>query len=758
MALTERVSFILGVNSKGVVKEFDKVGRAADKSLGKAENKIDKLGATFTKVGAGMLGAAGLAGAALFSTVGAASDLAEAVNVTGLTFGDSADEMEDWADTAATSLGQSKRSALEGAAAIGGLLKNVGFLEDESAELSRKLVVLSSDMGSAFNMEPADALAALRSGLAGESEPLKRFNVFISEAAVKAKAFELGLSDGTRALSDNEKAQARLAIIMEQTADIQGDFANTADGAANAQRVLAAQMEDAKASIGQALLPVMEQLLGVTNDLLGAWNSLSPETQKNIAKFAVLATAVVGLTGGMSLAVGQAIKMRDALRGLRTGGLSKAQLATGALTLAVAGLAAAWKNHNDKAEKAKQLAADFAGAMRDAESPTEGVRTQLVAMAEASPDFAALFAKLPGGVEAAASALANGGDELEGFRQKLIDAEGQVGGMIVFDALTAAIDDATEHNEDLNKSLEETAAGTAGKRINAMLGEATDNVVKWANAADEGESKTSGFTSSLRDQATKFNEIRDAAAEARGEIESYFGIVRSETELQLDWEESIDGLVESMKDNGAELDVTTKAGQANRREALRNLGVLEDVIDARLEETGSIKEAQKAGEDYANQLINEMAEALGISTLEAAGLVSELGLIPGEYVATISADGAQALADAKTFEKLMEDITNKDWVAALTFKQNGGPSLGSLFSGTDGSSTVSAPAGTVPAGGLSDTQPQSGGGFSKGGSSLGGRSPVVHTTINVDGIKLAHAVAQGSQKAGGVPIKVVGAR
>ena len=51
--------------------------------------------------------------------------------------------------------------------------------------LITSLVQLASDMASFNNTSVDDALLALRSGLSGETEPLKRFGIALSEVRLK---------------------------------------------------------------------------------------------------------------------------------------------------------------------------------------------------------------------------------------------------------------------------------------------------------------------------------------------------------------------------------------------------------------------------------------------------------------------------------------------------------------------------------------------------------------------------------------------
>ena len=102
----------------------------------------------------------------------------------------------------------------------------------------------------------------------------------------------LGLIKTTSdALTPAAKAQAAHSLIMAQSTTAQGDFARTSDGLANQQRILAAQWENAKTRIGNALLPVYKAVVKVlTEKLLPAFESwikdVGPKLEENLQNFA----------------------------------------------------------------------------------------------------------------------------------------------------------------------------------------------------------------------------------------------------------------------------------------------------------------------------------------------------------------------------------------------------------------------------------------------------------------------------------------
>jgi hypothetical protein len=178
----------------------------------------------------------------------------------GVIFGDTAGEIDKFASTAARNLGQSKQQALDAAANFAIFGKAAGLSGAALVDFSVDFVALASDLASFNNTTPEDAINAIGSALRGEAEPLRRYGVLLNDATLKAAALELGIYNGTGALTAQQKVLAAQQVILEQTNLAQGDFARTSDGLANSQRQIAASVEDTKAQLGEALLPVMLKL------------------------------------------------------------------------------------------------------------------------------------------------------------------------------------------------------------------------------------------------------------------------------------------------------------------------------------------------------------------------------------------------------------------------------------------------------------------------------------------------------------------
>lgn len=192
-------------------------------------------------------------------SIAAASDLNETMSKSSVVFGNAAGDIDKWGDTTAKSLGLSKQAATEAAATFGNLFIGLNLGQEKAADMSKALVNLAGDLASFNNIDPEEALQRLRSGLAGEAEPLRRVGVFLSEARVKAKAAALGFQAVHGEFTEGQKVIARYNLILDDTKTAQGDFARTSGGMANQQRILNAELENTSAEFGEKLIPVVIQ-------------------------------------------------------------------------------------------------------------------------------------------------------------------------------------------------------------------------------------------------------------------------------------------------------------------------------------------------------------------------------------------------------------------------------------------------------------------------------------------------------------------
>ena len=238
--------------------------QSADGIEGKFSGMLKKLAAGFSAVKIGQ---------ALLSigkdALSAASDLQEVQNVVDVTFGENASKVEAWAKTASSSFGLTETQAKRFSSTMGAMLKSSGLAGDEIVNVSTDLAGLAADMASFYNLDFDEAFSKIRSGISGQTMPLKELGIDMSVATLNAFALKQGLDKTFDQMSQGEQTMLRYQYLMQATSDAQGDFARTSDGYANSIRQLESNVDALKAALGQSFIDVVAGAVGSLNEFLG---------------------------------------------------------------------------------------------------------------------------------------------------------------------------------------------------------------------------------------------------------------------------------------------------------------------------------------------------------------------------------------------------------------------------------------------------------------------------------------------------------
>jgi hypothetical protein len=285
-----------------IVSSFDGSGiDKAKKEFAQLDGVAEKTKFAFKKALVPATAAIGALAVAAGDAVKAASDMAESQSKVNVIFGDGAKDIEEYAKTASTSIGQSRQAVMDAAGTFGTFGKAAGLQGKDLSKFSTRFSTLASDLASFNNTTPEEAINAIGSALRGEAEPMRKFGVLLNDSTLKQKAMELGIYEGSGALTDQQKILAAQAAIYEQTSAAQGDFERTSGGLANSQRIMAAQFADVKVALGEGLMPVLEAVLPKIK-AMADWASQNPTAFKIIAgAIAGVAAAIVLVNIAMAL-------------------------------------------------------------------------------------------------------------------------------------------------------------------------------------------------------------------------------------------------------------------------------------------------------------------------------------------------------------------------------------------------------------------------------------------------------------------------
>lgn len=253
-------------------RDVKNIGDEADKADRKGRNMAGGMGMASKGIGglatASTLGITAVAalGAGVgflgLKTIGLAMDAGETASKFNTVFAGMEDQVGGFVKQMNADYGIPTKELQDAAAGFGIFAKAAGVPKKQLAEFSTDLTTAGMDLASFYNAEPGDVFAALKSGLAGEAEPLKQFGIFLSESQMKAQAAAMGLKGE---LSEGQKVMVRQAIILKGLGDAQGDLGRTSGGLANQFKGLKGRFTEAGTAIGTAFLPYATSLVNYIN-------------------------------------------------------------------------------------------------------------------------------------------------------------------------------------------------------------------------------------------------------------------------------------------------------------------------------------------------------------------------------------------------------------------------------------------------------------------------------------------------------------
>ena len=282
--ITEELKVLITANTSAFnagISSVESRVKSAKKAMSGDFTGLSGVGKSAAGAGAGLSGltkAAGVAGAAFAAIniavpfakecISLSSDLQEVQNVVDVTFGSMSDDINNFAKNAKKQFGLSELAAKQYASTMGAMLKSSGITGSPMKEMSKNITALAADMASFYNLDSETAFEKIRSGISGETEPLKQLGINMSVANLEAYAMTQGITKSYSAMSQAEQTLLRYNYLLSVTGDAQGDFARTSDSWANQTRILTENWKEFKALLGDALIPVLTKVVKVLNVVL----------------------------------------------------------------------------------------------------------------------------------------------------------------------------------------------------------------------------------------------------------------------------------------------------------------------------------------------------------------------------------------------------------------------------------------------------------------------------------------------------------
>lgn len=279
------------IQTRNRLEDMEEQTRKNTSAVGGLENAFSKI--------VGVVAAIGI-GAVVKQQVGEAidyaSDLTEVQNVVDTVFGENS-AVNDWAKNTLYAVGLNELSAKQFAGTMGAMLDSSGVAEEQVESMSMTLAELAGNMASFYNLDADEAFTKIRSGISGETEPLKQLGINMSVANLEAYALSQGISTSYSEMDQASQTLLRYNYLLSVTGNAQGDFARTQSSYANQTKLLKENWTAFTGELATNALPVLAYGIGLLNNgvafLSENWSIIQPILLGLIAMIGAYTAALI---------------------------------------------------------------------------------------------------------------------------------------------------------------------------------------------------------------------------------------------------------------------------------------------------------------------------------------------------------------------------------------------------------------------------------------------------------------------------------
>lgn len=270
--------FNAGVNS--VIGSSDKMEKSLKSDAQQIETTHKKMGQSiftsmFTAQAAyhGFIKVLNFTKDKIIDSISNSSDLQENTSKFNVVFNGVTKDAKIMRDSLVSAYGMSRLESTKTLASFQDFLVPMGITRNKALELSGAFTKLGVDIGSFNNAPTEQVLNAIKSALAGQSEPMRQFGVDISENTLKLMAQSEGINLVNGTLDRQTRAQLIYKKIVKDSGDALGDFARTSTGFANQNKIINAGLMDLSSNLGDSFIPILEKGQKVFIGLISGMNN-----------------------------------------------------------------------------------------------------------------------------------------------------------------------------------------------------------------------------------------------------------------------------------------------------------------------------------------------------------------------------------------------------------------------------------------------------------------------------------------------------
>lgn len=622
----ERLAFLLDLDSSRAISEAKKTGDTLERELGRGDKAAQNVGVQFQRVGLGMVAFGGLAlkGLGDFAKAGeeatqSSLKLSASVEKAGAKAGGSVEPFQKLAEE------MSKKTEFDHVAVQNSEAFQLQIGETQNQVL--QLTPLIADLAAKEGIDLATATDKVTKAVNGKKKGLESL---------------IGPLDATVYKTD------KYAAVQDALNKKVGGFADEQGKTFSGQMaILGNQLHDLEEGVGQGAVKAFSAMFGAVSDVTGALNSINPGIQSGIGEVATFAATGLVAAGALSAVAGTVMKAKENLGGL------------------------ADMLHITKAAKEEQIVVDEALTTSETELAVAEDAAALgpVALVAGVVAVGAAMVVATQNSTSFSTGIKSAGEVAQMTDQNLRQLIGaakltdtsmyDIGKTMAKDSIPAAeafanrLDAMGQSSVDVRRAIDDqkkaTADSTAAQQENTQATQAAADAEQAANIVGH---ETTMTTQEIKDAQKQLHDQLKTTTTAYAE---QYNQLNKNRDLDLDVRDKVANLTTQIAQNGSTLDINTQKGRDNIR-ALEDTGKsIAAVVQKRLDETGSVTEANKAGDLYKINLAQQLTQA-GLTQQQVQTYLDTLNLTPVTKNTAITLDANQAFEQLHALDALIAGI------------------------------------------------------------------------------------------------------
>lgn len=280
------------------LQDVNSIWKNISETLDKTGTKMKKIGEEITKKVTLPMAAAG---AASFKM---GADFEQAMGKMEVVFEENSKVIERWAENSLEDFGLARNTAIQMVGDFGALFKGMGISLHHTEEWSKTLVERTMDLANFYDTTIDETIRALETIVTGQTEPLRRFGINMTQATLQEYAYSKGIRKRIQDMTEAEKVQLRYNFVIEKTNIAVGTTARESDTATGQLNKLRESLKELALSFSEHILPIIVPIIEWLNSMIERFSGLSDEAKK----FIVIAGGITATLGPVLVALGSVFK------------------------------------------------------------------------------------------------------------------------------------------------------------------------------------------------------------------------------------------------------------------------------------------------------------------------------------------------------------------------------------------------------------------------------------------------------------------